>query len=86
VVPVSVAPDQRRAFGSLRRGCRAETGSGVSEALCLGLERLFKDGTMLRLGRAAGAGGPALQGLNNAVIQAADDKLTHRILRGDIVL
>ena len=26
------------------------------------------------------------QGLNNAVIQAADDKLTHRILRGDIVL
>jgi hypothetical protein len=41
---------------------------------------LFEDGPVLRLGRASSPYGPLLKGLDETVVKAPDDKLTHGTL------
>jgi hypothetical protein len=86
MIPIPIAPDQVGAVGRLRRCLCPQPGGGLGEILRLGLKDLLKDGAMLRFRGSPGSGGSALQGLNEAIIEPANDKLAHGTLHIDIII
>jgi len=84
VIPVPIPPNQNGAVGRLWRRPCPQPGGGLGEGFRLGPECLLQDGAVLGLGGPPGTGGPALEGLDEAIIEAPDDKLTHVALYLDI--
>jgi len=84
VTPVPILPDQIGAVSSLRRCSCAEPSGNLGEAFRFGPQCLRKNGPVLGLGGPPGPSSPLLQGLDETVIQAPDDKLTHNTLRDAI--
>jgi hypothetical protein len=77
MVPVSVEPYQFGAVRCLRRSPGPQSCSGLSEGLGLRAQGLLQDGTVFGLGGPAEARGPLLEGLDETVVEIADDKLAH---------
>jgi hypothetical protein len=86
VIPIPISTDEIGAAGGLRRCSCSQPGSRLGEGFCLGLQGVLQDGAVLGLGRPPGAGSSAFERLNEAVIQAADDKLAQGSLQVDITI
>jgi hypothetical protein len=86
MIPVPILSKQIGTVGHLRLGPCPKPSGGLGEGFGLWTERLFENDTVFGLGRTPKPSGSLFQGLDETVIKAPDDKLTHWALRSDINL
>jgi hypothetical protein len=80
VIPVAILPDQIGAVSQLRRRPRPQPGGGFGEGFGLGSQYLLQDSPLFGLSGTPGPRGSLLEGLDEAIIEAPDEKLTHGTL------
>jgi hypothetical protein len=79
--PVPIPPHQIGAVGGWwRRPCLQPRG-GLGGGFGLALECLLENGTVLGLGGTLGQRRSPLQGLDETIVQATNDELTHATLQ-----
>jgi hypothetical protein len=84
MIPVPILSDQIGTVGRLRFGPCPQPDGGLGKGFGLWTERLFEDDTVFGLGRTPKSGSSLFQGLDKAVFEAPDNKLTHHTLRSAI--
>jgi hypothetical protein len=84
MIPVTILSKQIGAVGRLRFGPCPKPGGGLGEGFGLWTECLFENDTVFGLGRTPKPSGSLLQGLDETVFEAPDDKLAHLALRDAI--
>jgi hypothetical protein len=86
MISVPILTDQIGAVGRLWRRPRPHPRSGLRESLGLASECLLQNGPVLGLGGMPSPRRPLLEGLDEAIVQATNDELPHRILRLAIII